>query len=300
MTLAATTPRDPYASRFADEWEAVKREDPIVWGDGDGPLCRDELRSYGTEGYLPLDKLIDRQQAAELLREARRLADAADPDKMDVIIEPGGGAVRSIFRVHRTNELFRQVCKSPRVAGIARQILGGEVYIHQSRINFKPACSGKEFFWHSDFETWHVEDGMPRMRALSMSINLTENNEFNGPLMVVGGSHELYIRCVGDTPDNHFQDSLRRQEYGVPPREALELLVEAGSGIAAPKGPPGSATLFDCNTMHGSVGNLSPYPRTNLFVVFNSLENALIEPFGGKPPRPEFLGERDPVEVSQL
>ncbi len=208
--------------------------------------------------------------------------------------------MRSLFRVHRTNDKFRALCKDPRLTDVARQILGGEVYLHQSRINFKPAFRGKEFFWHSDFETWHMEDGMSRMRAVSMSINLTENNEFNGPLMVVGGSHRTYIRCVGQTPDDHFKDSLRKQEYGVPSREALEMLVDQGSGISAPKGGPGSATIFDCNTMHGSVGNLSPQPRTNLFLVFNSVENRLVEPFGGKPPRPEFLGERDVLPVSDL
>src|SRR3546814_10756649 len=44
-----------------------------------------------------------------------------------------------------------------------------------SRLNYKPGFKGKEFYWHSDFETWHVEDGMPQMRALSMSILLAEN-----------------------------------------------------------------------------------------------------------------------------
>jgi len=141
---------------------------------------------------------------------------------------------------------------------------------------------------------------MPRMRAVSLSINLTENNEFNGPLMLVDGSHRKYIRCAGETPDDHFKASLRKQEYGVPSSDALRMLVEEGEGITAPKGGPGSATLFDCNTMHGSVANLSPYPRTNLFLVFNSVENRLVNPFGGKPPRPEFLGERDVVPLSEL
>lgn len=291
---------DPYASRFEREWRAVPRQDPVVWGDAGGPLPGDQLAHYEHEGYLAVRQLLASQEAKSLLDEAQRLADAADPHADDVIVEPGGGAVRSLFRIHRTSDVFRAVCKDERVAGIARQILGGEVYIHQSRINFKPAFRGKEFFWHSDFETWHVEDGMPRMRAVSFSINLTDNNEFNGPLMVVGGSHRVYVRCVGETPDDHFKESLRKQQYGVPSREALEMLVSRGSGIAAPKGGPGSATLFDCNTMHGSVGNLSPLPRTNLFLVFNSVENSLVDPFGGKPPRPEFLGERDVVPVSQL
>lgn len=291
---------DPYTSRTEANWEAIERQDPVVWGDAEGPLPTEQVERYSDDGYLSIPQLIEAGEAAELLREAQQMAAAADPSATDVIVEPASQSVRSLFRIHRTNARFRSICKDDRIVEIARQLLGGEVYIHQSRINFKPAFSGKEFFWHSDFETWHVEDGMPRMRAVSVSISLTENHEFNGPLMVVPGSHKHYIRCVGETPDDHFKASLRKQEYGVPSREALQMLVESGGGITAPKGGAGSATLFDCNTMHGSVANLSPYPRTNLFLVFNSVENALVEPFGGKPPRPDFLGEREVLPLSDL
>ncbi len=67
----------------------------------------------------------------------------------------------------------------------------------------------------------------------------------------------------------------------------------AAGGIQAPKGLPGSVVFFDCNTMHGSNGNLSPTPRVNLFAVYNSVENPITEPFGDRPPRPEYLAERD-------
>jgi ectoine hydroxylase len=293
---AAILEADPYESRVATEWEAAPRQDPILWGAGEGPPPRTQLDRYAEQGYLALPQLVTPDEAASLLAEAKRLARDADLTAPDVIVEPASRTVRSLFRLHRTNDAFRRLAEDPRVVDIARQILGGDVYVHQSRVNFKPAFEGKEFFWHSDFETWHVEDGMPRMRAVSVSISLTENHEFNGPLMVVPQSHKYYIRCVGRTPDNHFEQSLKKQEYGVPSREALEFLVERG-GIEAPKGGPGSAVLFECNTMHGSVGNLSPRPRTNFFIVYNSVDNSLVEPFGGLPPRPEFLAERDVIST---
>ncbi len=43
-----------------------------------------------------------------------------------------------------------------------------------------PGFTGSGFYWHSDFETWHAEDGMPSMRAVSCSIALTENFAYNG------------------------------------------------------------------------------------------------------------------------
>src|SRR5690606_11217608 len=123
---------------------------------------------------------------------------------------------RSIFNIHALDAHFNNLVRHERLLSIARFILNDEVYIHQSRLNFKPAFYGKEFYWHSDFETWHMEDGMPRMRALSMSITLTHNVEQNGPLLLIPGSHKTYVACAGKTPNNHYQQSLIRQQYGIP------------------------------------------------------------------------------------
>jgi ectoine hydroxylase len=136
------------------------------------------------------------------------------------------------------------------------------------------------------------------MRAISVSVFLTESHEFNGPLMLIPGSHRTYVRCAGETPENHYEQSLRRQEFGVPNRNALETLVQQG-GIVAPTGPAGSVVFFECNTMHGSAGNLSPTPRINLFAVYNSMHNLLVDPFCHRPPRPDYLAERSPEAISQ-
>ena len=57
-------------------------------------------------------------------------------------------------------------------------------------------------------------------------------------------------------------------------------------------GGPGSAVMFDCNVMHGSSSNITPMPRSNVFLVFNSVENALEAPFGGTRPRPPSIANR--------
>ncbi|MNL63191.1 hypothetical protein D3C87_1873000 [compost metagenome] len=52
--------------------------------------------------------------------------------------------------------------------------------------------------------------------------------------------------------------------------------------------------LFDCNTMHGSNGNITPFPRSNAFFVYNAWSNRVVAPFAAKNPRPAFLSSRDP------
>ncbi|MEZ6132581.1 MAG: ectoine hydroxylase [Planctomycetaceae bacterium] len=293
-TLTQTT--DPYQSRTSNQWSAAPRIDPTI-SDATGPLTTDEVWNYGRDGYLFVPGLFSEEEVRTLLVEATSLAEHWPTDRPGIVREPDSQAVRSIFRLHRYSDIYQRVFSDERLLSMAQQLIGTDVYIHQSRINYKPAMQGREFFWHSDFETWHVEDGMPRMRALSVSVFLTESHEFNGPLMLIPGSHETYIRCAGVTPEENFRQSLKRQQYGVPTRDALQHLLE-GREITAPKGPAGSVIFFDCNLMHGSNGNLSPTPRVNLFAVYNSIDNQLLAPFSGQAPRPEYLAERTVERLS--
>lgn len=295
-TLEKTT-TDLYPSRIESKPQFLERQDPVVHGDAEsGPLSAEKLKEYEENGFLTFESLFSAEELAPYIAELKRLQEKEAGSTSDhTITELGSGEVRSIFAVEEHNELLRKICHHPRLVGIARQLLGGDVYIHQSRINFKPGFRGKEFYWHSDFETWHVEDGMPRMRAVSCSLSLTPNTEHNGPLMVIPGSHKKFLSCVGETPEDHYKDSLKKQEYGVPDEESLTKMAEEG-GIVAPKGPAGSVTFFECNIMHGSNSNITPSPRSNIFMVFNSIENTLVEPFCGLKPRPEFIAKREGIE----
>lgn len=297
MTVAAPL-RDHYPTRLVDgEPVPIPRVDPVVWGDGTGPLPVADVEAYDRDGFLSFEQLLAPDEAADLLVEAHRLA-ADDRGTSDErwVREPGGDEVRSVFEVHRLSARFAALVADDRLAGIARQLLGSDVAIHQSRINLKPGFGGREFDWHSDFETWHAEDGLPAMRTVSISVALTPNLECNGPLMIIPGSHRTFIPCLGATPDGHYRSSLRRQQVGVPDHDVIATLAHA-SGIRVLLGDAGSATVFDSNCLHGSNSNISPHPRSNVFVVYNSVDNALVAPFAAAEPRPDFIADRDPAVV---
>lgn len=296
---ATSLPRHPraddrYPSRFGRDILITPRLDPVVWGEpGRGPLSESQLNDYIDHGYLHFDDLISPEEVQTYLDELQRLrADEAIKDADEAVIEPGSRELRSLFAVHRSSPVLKRLAHHPKLVAIARQLLGSEVYIHQSRVNYKGGFRGKEFYWHSDFETWHVEDGIPAMRMVSCSIALTANTPYNGPLMIMPGSHHRYVSCVGATPENHYKISLQQQDIGVPDDESLTQLVEE-YGITAPTGLAGSVTFFECNVMHGSNSNITPLPRSNVFMVFNSIDNTPVEPFCGLPPRPDFIAERE-------
>ncbi|WP_306984696.1 ectoine hydroxylase [Alkalicoccobacillus murimartini] len=286
---------DLYPSRVSSAASIKERKDPIIHSNGEGPLNQLELQSYEENGYLMKEKLFTDEEVKLMTEELEKtMKDNQSKDTADVIKEPGSNEIRSVFEIHKDSGFFEMLAKNERIVKIAEQLLGSQVYINQSRINFKPGFKGKEFYWHSDFETWHVEDGMQHMRAVSCSIILTDNYEFNGPLMLIPGSHKWYVSCAGATPDDNFKSSLQKQEAGTPDNESLSWLTEkAGGRIDRATGPAGSVLFFESNTMHGSNGNLSPYPRSNVFFVFNSIKNKIGKPYSGQKPRPEFLANRD-------
>jgi ectoine hydroxylase len=286
--------KDLYPSRHAKMAEFLPRLDPVVHGawNANAPVSRQQADAFDRDGFLVLDDIFSDAEIAFLQREVGSLL--GHPEALEeetVITEPGGKEVRSIFRIHAQSRAIGRLAADDRLAGVARFLLGDDVYMHQSRLNYKPGFQGKEFYWHSDFETWHVEDGMPRMRALSVSVLLAENTPHNGPLMLIPGSHRQFLTCVGETPEDHYRQSLKKQEYGVPDEDSLAELAHK-FGIVAPTGKPGSVVIFDCNIMHGSNGNITPFPRANAFLVYNALSNRLDAPFGVDRPRPDFIAAR--------
>ncbi|AUH43706.1 ectoine hydroxylase [Streptomyces sp. CMB-StM0423] len=292
--MASPTVTDLYPTRGAEE-VSTPRQDPVVWSEpgADGPIPPWELEGYERNGYLTVDQLITPEEVETYKAELDRLT--TDPkvraDERS-IIEAGTQAVRSIFEIHKISDVFGKLVRDERVLERARQILGSDVYIHQSRINIKPGFGASGFYWHSDFETWHAEDGLPNMRTVSVSIALTENYETNGGLMIMPGSHKTFLGCAGATPEDNYKKSLQMQDAGTPSDGALSEMAEA-HGIKLFTGAAGGATWFDCNCMHGSGDNITPYARSNVFLVFNSVENAAVEPFAAPVRRPDFIGARD-------
>lgn len=294
--MHATTVVDQYATRNGDECSRAERLDPVVWGlDNPGPLTAPDLVRYEDKGFHNLHEALSVTEVASCYAEISRLANSAElHDDPRVVREKASGEVRTIFDVHLLSDVVAEIARRPDILAMVRQIIGSDVYIHQSRLNFKPGFTGGPFYWHSDFETWHAEDGMPAPRAVSLSLALTPNYDVNGCLMILPGSHRTFVSCAGETPSDYYKQSLVNDipATGTPDHATLTSMADS-FGIEQMVGPAGSATLFDANCMHGSNGNITPYSRSNLFIVFNSVENSLDQPFAAPTSRPEFLAKHD-------
>ncbi|WP_159927886.1 phytanoyl-CoA dioxygenase family protein [Rhodococcus sp. WAY2] len=288
-----TTMTDPYTSRVSGRPQVLERPHPVVWGTSTTP----DVALFAERGYLQQDHALSTESVENCLAEIDRLQN--DPDVRGdarIVREEGTSAVRSIFDIVEFSDIVRDAVAESGAEDIAREILGSEVYIYQSRLNYKPGFHGGAFYWHSDFETWHAEDGMRHPRAVSASIALTRNETYNGPLMIMPGTHRSFVQCAGATPEDYYRESLvtTAPRAGAPAENIIADMADS-HGIDVLTGAAGSMTVFDCNALHASGGNISPLPRANIFVVFNSVDNPIDRPFSGSVPRPSFLAKRPPA-----
>ncbi len=294
---------DRYPTRFAVAPvppTPIRRREPVVRGPARELAAisgiEDAAARFDTEGFLSLPEFFSVAEANDWMAEARRLQQWCNETRPpEAFFERASGTLRSLFDVPKYSNAFASLAGHPKLVRLAAAIVGDEPYIHQSRLNYKPAYTGSGYFWHSDFETWHAEDGMTDMRAVTISIALRENNAFNGPLMLIPGSHRTFVPCIGATPDDHYRTSLVAPRVGTPTAAQLDRLIEAGGGLKMPVGPPGSVVVFDCNMQHASYNNLSPEPRTNFFLVFNARSNALQLPYAARRCRPQFAAFRPSI-----
>ena len=74
--------------------------------------------------------------------------------------------------------------------------------------------------------------------------------------------------------------------------EAVEKLVDQG-GLVAPIGKPGGVLMFHGNLVHGSAGNITPFPRKIVYLTLNAVSNYI-----RKPTRKEWIAHQDftPIE----
>ena len=108
----------------------------------------------------------------------------------------------------------------------------------------------------------------------------------NGPLMLVPRSHN-----AGDLKASHDLETTSYPLWTLD-EETVARLVDEG-GIVAPIGKPGSMLMFHGNLVHGSAGNITPYPRKIVYLTLNAVSNYI-----RKPTRAEFIAHQDfaPIE----
>ncbi|MEE2689177.1 MAG: phytanoyl-CoA dioxygenase family protein [Pseudomonadota bacterium] len=247
-------------------------------------LTDDQLKQFDEEGWLFFEDVFDADEIAILNREAQRIFMM---DREEVFRESDGKTARTAFAAQNYNEAFRCLGRHPRLVSPVRQVLGGEVYMHQFKVNAKAAFNGDVWQWHQDFGVWHRDDGMPEPRAMNIAVFLEEVTEFNGALMFIPRSHKVGVIEAG-----HDLETTSYPLWTIDDETIAELV--EGGGLIAPKGHAGSVIMFHSNLVHGSPSNMSPFDRTIAYLSLCHVDNHI-----RRFKRAEWIAHRDftPIEI---
>jgi ectoine hydroxylase len=265
-------------------------------------LSNEQIQEYHNNGFLMLHGIFSHAEVTLLLKEMEYIIQEDCPQR---ILEKSG-RVRSFFAPESGSDLYREVIKDQRILTPAKQLLNNNVYVHQAKLNTKHAMVGDWWAWHQDFTFWHKDDGMPRPEVLTAMLYLNDANEFNGPMLLIPGSHREGIApadAIESTEKQKgeqawFKNYQQSTTYMSALTADLKYTLEQENikrwaeekGIVAAKAVAGSVLFFHGNVFHASGNNLSPWDRNAFLITYNSVDNTLQDISN---PRPAFLANRN-------
>lgn len=231
-------------------------------------LSEQQVRHYDEQGYLVLHGLLSPAEVRVLQEDAGmlRTPQRGHPDAN--VYEKDGTTLRAAWGVEIDSHACAAAMRMPRILGPVCQLAGEDVYLYQSRLNYKVARSGDVFQWHQDYGSW-VEDGVPHgghRQMLSVLILLDDTRHESGPLRFIPGSHrDGLISSQYDTTTTSYA-------LHVVPDATVDQLVERG-GVVECTGPAGTLVLFGGCLVHGSQRNATEHDRRNLYFAYNVCSN---------------------------
>jgi ectoine hydroxylase len=254
-------------------------------------LTEEQIATYEADGFLVLDNVFSGDEVETLCMALVEDQRTAGPH---LITENDGVTLRAIYASHQRHPVFHRLVRMQRTLGPAQQIAGEDLYVHQFKINLKPAFGGEGWAWHQDYIVWRDVDGMPSASQVNVSVFLDDVTEFNAPVIFLRGSHRLGTLERNGSMDERGTGHIDPDRYSLTPAELADLVKQ--HEMVSPKGTRGSVLLFSSQIVHGSGTNISPFARRLLILTYNPV-SAAPRPIGV--PRPEHLVGRDhtPLEL---
>ena len=245
-------------------------------------LSPEQVEEFERKGWIVLPQALSAPEL-EVLEAA--YATSLERDGPEVAREPSGEP-HVLYGMHLWEPRFATLARHPAVLEPVMQLLGGGVFVHQSRINTKQT-GGSIVAWHQDWGTYHRVDGVPEPRGVMVGVFLDDVNVCNAPILAVPGSHrEGLVSEATIDPGVPDARGAARHRFDIS-TATMKRLVER-HGLEAIVGPPGAVLLMNMAVVHGSSVNIAPVRRAILYLNMSACDNR-----GETFARPEWQAARD-------
>ena len=240
-----------------------------------------QLEQFGRDGFLILRNFVDPRRCdtirdIALAHLAHRVPpleteyEYAHKSKEERERTSGAGvplfekeaSIRRLRQVYDRDIVFREWIEDPDIRPILEQILGDTAVLtlaHHNSIMTKLPHTSTQTRWHQDFRYWHFEDD----RLVSVWLALDEENENNGVLEFIPGSHKLRFE------PSQFDE----KEYFTQTHEANKALIKTKVSNPLHKG---DVVLFHCKLLHRANKNSTDEPKISFVYTAKAKNNQAI------------------------
>lgn len=214
------------------------------------------VRQFREHGYARLPGLFTPGEIVEVRQHIDRVVRDVLPrmEPSDYVLEPGGNAVRNLWRLEQYDPYFAQLGNESRLLGIIGQLLDAEVVLSAVETFNKPARQGSAVPPHQDNAYFCQEP--PDVLTVWVAIDPTTAG--NGPVHYLADTKDVLLPHKGSGIPGNSMVLID------PP--AAERAARAEMGLL----DPGDAMVHHCQTIHWSEPNRSDSPRCGMLLVYRA------------------------------
>ena len=216
-------------------------------------LTAAQITAYAEEGYLCLPGFIGEDWLGRLETAMNRFIDQSrslTTSSPSILVDPGhtpdSPRLRRIPQTGAFDPDFEAFGLKGPIVDIAEDLLGPDIRLHHSKLNFKWNDGGEEIKWHQDIQFWPHSNYSP----LTIGVYLCDVDDEMGPMGVYAGSQMGTLFPLRNS-DGEWTGSLSNDEISSLSPEDIRWC----------KGPRGTVTVHNCRAVHGSEPNRSPRMR---------------------------------------
>ncbi len=235
-----------------------------------GEFSAAELASFDREGFLIARGLA----GAELVRRMRAVTERGLKEEIGPIEYEadlqypgapvskqghGGQTIRRLKQAHSRDYVFTEWLLDAGLDRRLRQLLGNELVCplaHHNCVMTKHPAFSSDTGWHQDIRYWSYQ----RPDLVSVWLALVPENEGNGCLQVLPGSHRWSIRPEQLDEASFFRSDLAENQALIAGRKFVEL-------------QPGDVLFFHARTLHAASRNFSHETKYSVVFTFRPADN---------------------------
>ena len=216
-------------------------------------LTGEQCAQYEAEGYLCLPGFLSfewLQRLGKAMDKFIEQSQSLNVSSASILVEPGhtpeSPRLRRIPQTGAFDPDFEAFGLNGPIVDIAEDLLGPDIRLHHSKLNFKWNDGGEEIKWHQDIQFWPHSNYSP----LTIGVYLCDVDDEMGPMGVYAGSQKGTLFPLRNS-DGEWTGSLSNDEVSSLSPEDIRWC----------KGPRGTVTVHNCRAVHGSEPKRSPRMR---------------------------------------